>query len=298
MPLGFGWGWIFAGGGGGYIPPTRRRVETILWINDTPLQRFGLTLQRPTAWLDGTSRALLETVRVPALTGGRYELLPTVPPRDVTLTGVMLDLPLETQQAALSALTDAFSGLLELRWAHAPNQVMRGMAGPLQVEALNPDKAFVNPDRTALRVTVVIRCVDAATYARHPKRIRLSTTPKAIPMGGLPVGGEIMLEGPLSGAVDIDILSPSGVLLERMALRTVALASGDVLTIRLDAPRLLIKRTVAGVQSNVYHWRSLALSTGWLNASPYHADPARGQYPLVRLSTGAGWWTYAVGNAH
>ena len=152
MPLGFGFGWVFEGSGGGgrVVPAARRRIETMLWINDTPLQRFGLTLQRPSSWQDGTSRALLETVRVPALTGGRYELLPTVPARDVTISGVMLDLPLETQQAALSALTDALSGLLELRWPHAHNQVMRGMAGPLQVEPLNPDKAFANPYRTAL----------------------------------------------------------------------------------------------------------------------------------------------------
>jgi hypothetical protein len=299
MPLGFAFGWVFEGSGaGGYVPPTRRVVETMLWINDTPLQRFGLVLQRPTAWLDGAARALPETARIAGLTGGRYELLPIVPSRDVTLTGVMLNLPLETQQAALSALTDALSGLLELRWPHASMQVMRGVAGPLQVEPVNPDKAFVHPDRTALRVTVVIRCVDTATYARQPKRIRLSTTPKAVVVGGLPIGGEIMLEGPLSGSVDIELLSASGVLLERMALRGVSLAEGDVLTIRLDSPRLLIKRTAAGVQTNVFHWRSLSLSTGWLNASPYHADPARGQYPLVRLSTGAGWWTYAVGHAH
>lgn len=299
--LGFGFSWIFAGSGGapsgtGAVP--RRRVETMLWINDQPLQRLGLTLQRPTSWLDGLARTLPDTQRTPGLTGGRYAALPDTAARDVTLTGVMLDVPLETQRAALSALTDALSGFLELRWPHAPNQVMRGVAGPLQVEPVNPDKAFVHPDRTALRVTVVIRCVDAANYERHPKRIRLSTTPRAVALGGLPIGGEILLEGPLSGAVDIDLLSASGVLLNRLALRTVSLAEGDVLTIRLDAPRLLIKRTAAGVQSNVYHWRSLSLSTGWLNASSYHADPARGLYPFVRLSTGAGWWTYAVGHAH
>jgi hypothetical protein len=301
MPLGFSFGFLFAGGSSSApsVAPLPR-VPTMLWANETPLQLAGVVLQRPTGWLDGATRALPEVDRVPGYTGGRYGVLPTVGPLDITLTGVMLDVTLEQQRAALSALTDLFTGEVELRWPHAPTQVMRGMAGPITVEPFNPDKAFVldRQRRVALRVTWNVRCADAARYERHPRRIRLGTTPKPIVMGGLPVGGEILLEGPLSGDVNIDILTPSGTLLDRIALRNVALASGDSATVRLDAPNTITKRTAAGVLTSVYSWRSLDASTRWWKANPYYADPDRDQWPLVKLSTGSGWWTYVVANSH
>lgn len=296
MPIGLGFGWLFTGGGsGGAGAPNPRRVETMLWINDLPLQRTGMILQRPTGWVDDVTRVLPETSRVPGLTGGRYAALPSAPPRDVTITGVLLDVNMDVLQQQLAALNDLLSGELELRWPHAPGFVQYGLAGPLQVEPFNPDKAFVRPDRQTWRVTVTIRCADGAAYARQPRRIRLGTTPKPIALGGLAVGGEIVLEGPLSGAVDIDILSPSGVLLDRLALRGVSLATiDDICTIRLDAPNTIVKRTAGGVESNVYHWRSLSESTRWWKVSPRTADRARGIYPRVRMSTGGGWWTYVL----
>jgi hypothetical protein len=296
--IGFGFRWLFQGassGAGAARAP--RTVPVTLWINDTPIERFGFVLQRPAGWLDTVTRPLLDTSRIPGLTGGRYEQLPTVPSRDVTISGVLLDVNMDALQAQLAALNDQLSGLLELRWPHAPGFVQRGMAGPLSVEPYNPDKAFVRPDAQAWRVSVTIRCSDGATYARAPRRIRLGTTPKPVLLGGLPVGGEVLLEGPLSGSVNLDLYSPAGGLLERLALRGVALSSGDVGTIRFDAPNTITKRTALGVETNVYAWRSLTESTRWWKVSPIHADPARGQYALASLSTGSGWWTYVVGEA-
>ncbi len=301
MPLGFAFGWLFAGGSSGAPLPTPLPfVPTMLWVNNRPLQLAGVTLQRPAGWLDGATRALPEVSRIEAHTGGNYDVLPTVGPRDVALTGVMLGVPLTRQREALGALTDLFTGLVELRWPHAPTQVMRGVAGPITVTTLNEDKAFLL-DRNGcvpLRVTWVVRCADSATYEQHPERVRLGTTPQPIVLGGLPVGGELLLEGPLSGAVDFDILTASGTLLERLALRGVSLASGDSCTIRLDAPHTIVKRTALGVESSVYHWRSLTLSSRWFKVNPRYADRTRDQWPQARLSTGAGWLTYVIGNSH
>lgn len=296
MPIGIGFGWLFTGppgSGGGPRPP--RRIETMLVVNNLPLQRTGLVLQRATGQLDNVSRVLPETARVPGLTGGRYEEFPAAPARDITLVGWLLDVTHEQLQQQLAMVHDAFDGELELEWPHAPGFVQYGVAGPAQVEPINPDKGYAHPDRQAWRVTIPIRCADGAAYARQPRRIRLGTTPKPIQLGGLAIGGEIVLEGPLTGSVDIDILSPSGVLLDRLALRGVSLPTiDDICTIRLDAPNTLVKRAATGIETPVYHWRSLALSTRWWKVSPRTADRARGIYPRVRLSTGGGWWRYLL----
>lgn len=300
MPLGLGFGFLFAGGSSGAPSPTPLPfVPTMLWVNNTPLQLAGVTLQRPSGWLDDVTRALVDVDRVPGFTGGRYDVLPTVGPRDVTLTGVMLNVSLEQQRDALAALKDLFTGEVELRWPHAPTQVMRGVAGPMAVTSLNEDKAFLldRYGRVALRVTWTVRCADGALYEQQPKRVRLGTTPKPIRMGTLPVLPELLLEGPLSGSVDFDVLTASGTLLHRLALRTVSLADGDSCSIRFAAPHTIVKRTALGVETSVYHWRSLALSAAWFPISPFYADRERDQWPLVRLSTGAGWLVYPVAYA-
>ncbi|WP_396216387.1 hypothetical protein [Gemmatimonas sp.] len=308
MMLGFSFGWLFAGGSSNNAPRAGSVpfVPTMLWINDTPLQVAGVTLQQPSRWLDGASRALPDVGRATGLTGGQYGSLPTTESRDVLLECVMLGVTLEQEQAALAAFTDLLTGELELRWPHAPNNVMRGVAGPLQVNPVTPAKAFVldMQRRVSLRrVSVTIRCADTAMYSREPRRVMLSTTPRKVRAGDLPVGGRIVVNGPHTGALDIDVLSPSGALLGRLALRDapglpVSLATGDTLAIRLDAPHLLTKRTAAGVETNVYAWRSLTLSSRWWRVAGRPGDPARDQHCLVRLSAGTGVWTYAVGYAH
>jgi hypothetical protein len=300
MSLGFAWGWIFAGSGAGSAPGVAaRRIATPLWINDTPLERLGLVLQRAGNRLHNVARPAITVESVPDLTGGRYGQHTAAAPLQFELVGVMLDIALEDQRAGLSALS-AFlhRGLLELRTAHAPDEILRGLAGPILAEPLDPARAFVRPDRTGVQVSTTITCADSTRYARQPRRVRLSTAPKQIIQGDLPSGGEITLEGPLSGAVDIDLLSPSGVLLKRLALRGVALAEGDSLRILLDTPQGLYKRTPDGTLTNVYAWRSLALSDLWWTPTPQFADPARDQWTMLRLSTGAGWYVYPVAHGH
>lgn len=308
----FGFRWLFQpssattppgpgpgpGPGPSHTPsPPPRTVPTMLWVNETPLERYGLVLQRPERWLDSVTRVLPDTTRAPGMTGGPYAGLTAAPPRDLVLTGVLLNVALETLQQQLAALHDAFAGLLELRWPHAPGSLMRGVAGLATVEPYVPEKAFVQPDRQCWRVSIPIRCSDGAVYRRQPTRVYLSTTPAVVPLRGLPVGGEVVLNGPLSGAVDIDLLSPVGAILWRHALRNVALATGDTLTMRLDAPHRLTRRTAAGASENVYRWRSLTLSSRWGQAVPPAFAVGAPQALRVVLSAGTGWWTYVNADA-
>jgi hypothetical protein len=298
-------GWLFEpppGGGGSPTPlPWPRQIETMLWINDLPLERTGLILQRPTGWLNDVTRILPETARVNGLTGGRYQELAPGAALDVTLTGALINITHEQLQEQLAMLKDWLSGLLELRWPHAPEFVRTGRAGPPDVVPLDPEKAFVDPDRQAWLITVTIRHADGATYLRHPRRVRLSTTPRAIEVRGLSVGGVIMLEGPLSGEVRIILESPTGVRLNELVLIIPApealVTDEDVCLIRLDAPHTIERHDESGEVTNVYHWRSLVPGRPWWQVSPLHADRQQRVYPRVRTSTGAGWLTYALAEA-
>ncbi|BAH39304.1 hypothetical protein GAU_2262 [Gemmatimonas aurantiaca T-27] len=282
-------------------PPAPRRIETMLWINDCPLERLGFVLQRPQGWLDDVTRVLPETLRIQGLTGGQYQELAPAPALDIVLEGALIDVSIDQLQMQLAMLRDWLSGLLELRWPHAPQSVRRGRAGPVTVRALKETSAFVSPDRQAWLVSVTIRCADAVAYHRHPRRVRLSTTPRPIMVGGLSVGGVITLVGPLSGEVRLILESPTGVRLAQLALvipgPEALVDAQDTATIRMDAPNTIVRRNGSGEETNVYHWRPLALNSGWWKVSPEHADRWNGQYPRARLSTGSGWWRYHLAEA-
>lgn len=279
--------------------PLPERITVPLWINDLPLQRTGMVLVRAANWLDNLTRPLPDTARLPGLTSGRVvDVMPSAA-LDLEIVGALVQVPYRTLQSQLARVHDWLLGELELRWAHAPDFVKRGMAGEARVESYTPEAAFASAVGS-WRVTVPIRCADSVSYARQPRRLRLSTTPVPVEVRGVAVGGTVLLEGPLSGTVHLDLISPSGVRLERLTLvipTEEALGSGDVCTIRLDAPHTIEKRTALGVITNVYHWRSLTSSTGWWQIPPRHADRWTGQYPALRLSTGQGWLTYVLGEA-
>lgn len=306
--LSFAFGWLFAGGSSTAPPIARRRprVTTVVHINETPIQFAGVRVQRVAGVLDGAGRGPIESLSVPGFSGGRVPTIVASTPRQLELIGVMLDVPLAQQSAALRALELLCSGELELRFAHAPTRVLRGVvSGPIRCDAVDPSKAYVLDAQgcVALQVTIPIVCADGVAYERYPHRVRLSTTPTPVPLDDVAVHGKLVLQGPHSGPLDIDLLTPGGALVRRLALRDapglpVSIADGDVVTIHLGAPLQILRRTAAGVVTNALAWRAFAASTSHFFASPRDADPARGVFPRVRVSGASGWWTYARGSAH
>jgi hypothetical protein len=159
----------------------------------------------------------------------------------------------------------------------------------------DPRKAFHRPDRTTLRVTVTITCPDGAAYSTVPRRVRLSTTPRPIVLGDLPSGGEILINGPYDGDLDVEVLNPIGVRLATLALRDVDLPTeDDFARILLDHPHAITRHLVDGTVTNVLSWRDLDASSPWWTPGLRHADRPRAQWQLLRLSAGDGWYTYPL----
>lgn len=282
-------------------------VTTMCRVNRVPLERVSVIVQRPTGHLGSSARTMPSVTRVAGYTGGLYGGAATLQDMVLTIEGVILVAPIADMRAYANGVTELFVGEVEIEWAHAPGWIMRGVAGAVAVEPMRPDRAFVADvggdaaGKVPLRVVLQVRCADAAVWATEPRRVALSTTPAPIDTGSLPVGGEILINGPHSGALDIDIYGPSGALQQRHALRDVqdlpvSLATGDVLTMRLEAPHTLVRTTALGVTTDVYAWRNLDLSTPWRAIPPQ--DGITGARCYARLSAGTGVLTYAVPSAH
>lgn len=270
--------------------PIPRRVPTILWIAETPIERLGLQLVRAAGGLHDAALAPLTVTSYPGLTGGRFETLQTVAPRVIELEGHHIGSDFGARARWLDTLKTALRGRLPIRWADTPDRVAYGVATLTTADSASP-LAWVDP---TLRIRVLITCADTASYDRHAAILPLSTTPRAVPLGTLPSGGELGVLGAYDGALSVDLLSPTGVTLERLALVDLALAAGEALTVRLDPPHALVLTRADGTQVAVAQWRSVTASSRWWQPSPVARDqaPRLVLVPADPADTPVGWYRY------
>lgn len=293
--LGFGLLGLFAEGSSteGVTPVViashRTRVPTACWINNTPIEALGFSLARATDWLSAAVTPRVTVQGSPGLSGGRYATLQESSSLTVSLVGRLRGVTIDTRATVANAFSDALRGLLEVRFPDASDKVLRGLAGPVSVSAPLQFGQFAEPE---VEVRVDIVCADGARYARNATQLILGTTPLAIPLGSLASGGDIFIMGPLTGALDIDLITPNGVRAERHALRSIDIPSGGYARMRIDPPHALLVYDADGEATSVQEWRSLSLSSRWWQPSSSDANAARAQWPFIRLSTGTGVYRY------
>jgi len=297
--LGLGFGllsWFTDGSGGPYSPfavgtPPRVISETG-WINRVAVERLGMRLVRATNWMSSGATAGVETLQTPGLTGGRVQPLRSTQPLVITLEGNFLEVSTDDRIAAANLVADALRGLLEIRFADAPDRVIRGVAGPIQFAPLT-DKFFVPSKRaSAVKATIPITCVDSARYALQPRQLVIDQTPTPVRLGSLASGGDYYVLGPYTGDLDIDCIAPTGQRVYRLALRDIDIPDEGYAQIRLDAPHAILVYDDAGEATSVAEWRDLTLSSRWWKLAPFYAHGARGQYPMLRQSAGFGLYRY------
>lgn len=299
MMGGFALSWFYSGTSGPVVPvypsflPAGRVIHNAR-INNTYLESLGATLLRHDHWLTGFATAPVQVDMVRGLTGGRVRPLGTASPREMSLVAHFLETSIDTRHVLTNMFTDALRGLLEITTPDAPDYVMRALAGPVQVDAVG--NQYYEP---ALRVTVPLTAADSAKYARHMRMVALSTTPRTVPLGNLPSGGEFVLFGPLSGTVHVDLIAPNGQRIARLTLVMTdgGIAEGGHLRIRLDYPTAMLYTNAAGVVTSVEHWRSLASSRWWMPQA-FYSDRARDSWPMLRMSTGSGVYRYFTAMEH
>jgi hypothetical protein len=299
--LGFGTplSWFTEGTGGDYIPveeaisgtPPRLYRETG-WVNNVAFETLGMRMVQHGGWMTSGSTPPVQPRMMPGTTGGRYAGLQSTAPLQLALEGNFLEVNVDNRVAAANLCADALRGLLEVRFADAPDRVIRGMAGPVQFTPLT-NTYFTSSHRAGVvRASIPITCVDSARYARHARQIVLGTTPVPVPLGSLASGGDIYIFAEGETAVDVELYSHTGLRTHVLALRSVDIPEDGFARVRIDAPHAVLAYDAAGEATSVAHWRSLTLSSRWWKPSPYYADAPRALWPLMRLSVGTGVYRY------
>lgn len=306
LPLSlFGEGSSGSGGSGGgpSVPPDvpGTPIDTLgetAWINNWPVEAWGMRLLRPLNWLSSSATPAAAAVMAPGMTAGQYEGLQPAAPLELSLEGVFPESDIPTRVGIANTVVDGLRGLLEIRFADAPTHVLFGVAHPMVVTPLTEKTFFPGKRTAAVKVSIAITCADGARYSRHARQLGLSTTPRAIPTGTLPSGGEILLFGAYTGDVDIDCYAPSGQRLYRLALAGLDLAAGAHCRVRFDLPRAIVTVSPTRTQTNALILRDVARSDRWWMVPSSVGDRTRASYCSLVLSAGTGVFRYVQGWEH
>lgn len=298
--LGLGVGllsWFTEGYGGPYVPVTPigtapRIISETGWINNAACEALGMRMVRYDGWMSSGSTAPVQPRMMPGTTGGRYAGLQSSAPLQLALEGNFLEVTVDDRVAAANACANALRGLLEIRFADAPDRVIRGVAGPIQFTPLTNNFFTTSRRAGAVRASIPITCVDSARYAQNARQIILGTMPVPVPLGSLPSGGDIYVLGALTGSLDIELYSHTGLRTHVLALRDIDIDADGFARVRIDPPHAVLVYAADGEASSVANWRSLTLSSRWWKPTPYHADSARALWPMLRLSAGTGVYRY------
>lgn len=293
LGLGFGFlSWLTEGTGGEAVAPLpvgRPRIPVACWINNTPCEWLGLTLQRAPQWMSGGAAGATSIERQPGLSGGRYVPLREASDLTITLQGRFRGLTLETRSTAANMFTNALRGMLEIRFPDAPTHVVRGVASPAVITPARDNAQFAEPD---MLISVDIHCADTARYSQNARQIVLGTIPVPVPLGSLPSGGDIYVLGALTGSLDVELYSHTGMRTHVLALRSIDIPAGGFSRLRIDPPHAVLVYDATGEASSVADWRSLTLSSRWWKPTPFYADASRDLWPMMRLSAGTGVYRY------
>lgn len=257
-----------------------------IYLNDTPIEALGLTLVDGAPALGGF-RLARDRQPWTGRTGAIPAPFGTTEPAVLTFVADVAASSVAARTAALDALSDALTGLVEIRFEDQASRVMRGVPRVFVADIPAPPR-WVN---IAPRVTVEIECFNAQKWDAQPTALVLGTTPTPIPCGTLPHGGRLYLTGAAGGALSTETRlryrGVSGVLLGELVISP-SLLAGEFLTINLDGQEL-VRTTTAGVESNVYAWK-----TGGTYPRVYPRDGVRAvdAWPTLELTNGAGLYLY------
>ena len=186
--------------------------------------------------------------------------------------------------ALLDQLSDALcTGLVELRDAHAPDRVMRGVCSVFTAEVSAPPH-YVNIEP---RIVVEFECPNATKYDVEPQSRLLSTTPVDIACGTASHGGQIKIAGALSAEIRLKYRGISGALLGELVITPSVLASE---TLVIDLTTAMVYRvSSSGVYAQAYDMKT---GGAWFELFPRDGNREQDVWGSLELSgaTGTYYW--------
>ncbi len=257
-------------------------MRTALWINDYPVSRLGLHVERVEGWADLPTFTLVAE-SVP----GRAGLVVlagqagAVAAREVLVSGALVRPTASALPGARRQLLAlAGAGLVELRIVDAPEVVLAGYLTRCILGGF--DRQF---RANGLRVALTFTCPDPRALSRCATVVALTTSPAACPLGTAPVAPVIRIFGAATNPV-LTYRTAGGVSRQTMGF-TITLASTDYLEIDCEAKTVL--KSVSGTVTNAID----TLTSGdFPTLDPHDGDYLLSSWPTLEVSAGAGEAAY------
>jgi hypothetical protein len=258
-----------------------------IYLDDTAIEDMGMILYEGAPYLGGFTRTR-EHTPWPGRAGTVAASQATTGPR---LIRMVVDVPCSTpaqRTALLDLYGDLLTGTKEVRYADAPDRVMRGQCRVFEADIpVAPRWVNLEP-----RVVVEIECPIAHRWDAQPQSRVLSSTPTPIPVGTLAHGGLVTVMGASAGALSttttLRYRGISGVVLGELTL-TPALLAGEYALIDLNLATIT-KVSTAGVRSDAYAWKTGGGT--WFKLYPRDGTRALGAWPTLELTAGSGLYVF------
>lgn len=262
-----------------------------LTVNGRTLASLGVTARELSGWLDGPEMSRGATA-LPNVLGVLPAAITTSAARQVRLT---LNVPAATltgRAAILATLSDAFAGLLSLRFDDTPTRIVRAVAGAFTVASIAPSLSMTEMARNMI-VSVPLLAFDGSSYDDEPRSVVLSTSPAEIALGTLPAPGIVQWSGAWSAGVarSLTYRSVNGIAYGVLTLTPpvgASLTASEFLEVDLGR-RYVTKVTSAGVRTNAYSWVS---GGAWFVPEASDGNRQAAQWPTLDVSAGAGLFLY------
>lgn len=260
-------------------------------INGRSLASLGVTARELSGWLDGVDTSRNSTP-LPNVLGVVPAAASTSSARQIRLVLNVPAASLTARATILATLSDAFAGLLSIRFDDTPTRIVRAVAGAFTVASIAPNIGMSESGRN-MTVVVPLLAFDGASYDEEPRVLVLSTTPTEIALGTLPSPGIVQWSGAWStgAARSLTYRSVNGI---AYGLQTFTPPAGASLTasefLEIDLGRRYVtKVTSAGVRTNAYSW----LSAGsWFVPEAADGNRVASRWPTFEISAGAGVFFY------
>jgi hypothetical protein len=257
---------------------------SVCWINDIDVESLGFHVIGLRGHADAVELPR-DYAPIPGRAGGLLARHANVPPRIIQLDLAAYDATIATRREPFRVLEAMCGGLVQLRFADAPDQYVEAVLTRASKRPAAPESApWWTASAPDMLVSLEFTCPTPAYFAVTETVVALSATPAALPLGTLPSGGVIDI-GPSTNPT----LTYRDAASDTQATMgfTATVASGDLL--RVDLTELRVTRRVGGIWSAA---QALHTSGAWFTPSPMDGSYPLAAWPTLAVSSGAATYTY------
>lgn len=253
-------------------------MSGVMYADGVDLSTLGFQVTNLFAWRDGPVREY-ESVQVPGRIESAVSDCAVVEPRTLQVRGLVYGDTAAERVTNARKIVAAVSGDRTLRFGDAAQTIATRFRGHQMAPIAAADEFRANVGTV---LTLDFLCPENAYRDASSSVINLSASPTAIPLGDLPSGGVVRIDGPATNP-KIVYRTSMGAEVASIEL-TASLGSGGWIEVDLDKCRI-----TTSLATN-----PMMLMTGgkWFRLSHTHGNYATSSWPTLEITSGTGSLTY------